>query len=105
MNAAARDAQVEVVDRDVLAEALADAFEDQCGAGAIIRWIAEDRTPKARSAVAVYQDARADLYRRLRDCESGCEKRVRGLERDIELAAAVNVSASVPRLLDGAYVG
>ena len=85
---------------------LRPAFEDQCGAGAIIAHLPADRTrsPDARAAEAVFRaslDALPDL---LAECASGREKSEHGLQRDIELVAQTNVSSAVPRLVDGAYV-
>jgi len=84
---------------------LRPAFEDLCGAGAIIDALPASlsRSPEAQLAVSVFRDARADLHARMAACASGREKLLRGLARDVELAAALDVSETVPVLRDGAY--
>lgn len=82
---------------------LRPCFEDICGAGAIIEHLGSDLSPEAGAARAVYRASRESLNESLAGCASGREKRVRGLTRDIELAAALDTSASAPLLRDGAY--
>lgn len=84
-------------------DTLRPAFEDQAGAGAILASL-EGCSPEARSAVAVYMDARAELSDRLTDCSSGREVGARGYAIDVELAAELDVSETVPILQDGAFV-
>ncbi len=84
---------------------LRPCFEDQCGAGAILRHLAGSFSPEARAAVAVFERAAPGLAELLRACESGQEKEQRGLARDIELAAELDISGCVPQLRDGAYRG
>jgi 2-phosphosulfolactate phosphatase len=88
---------------------LRPAFEDQCGAGAIIHHLPAglSRSPEALAAAAVYENATASgkepLLELLRACASGREKQERRLDRDVELVAELNTSACVPLLEDGAY--
>ncbi len=82
---------------------LRPCFEDLCGAGAILRHLPGSVSPEARAAVAAFEDATPSLAELLRACESGQEKEQRGLLRDIELAAELDVSGCVPLLRDGAY--
>ncbi|WP_420621861.1 2-phosphosulfolactate phosphatase [Candidatus Poriferisodalis sp.] len=81
------------------------AFEDFVGAGAVIASIAGTRrTPEAETAAAAYLDARDDLEQRLSECVSGRELAERGYDIDVTWAAAVDVSHTVPVLVDGKYV-
>ena len=84
---------------------LRPAFEDQCGAGAIVASLPAtlSRSPEAASAAAVFADARASLFGRLLECASGREKQSRDLVRDVELAAALDVSRTVPGRVEGAF--
>ncbi len=84
---------------------LRPCFEDLCGAGAILRHLAGRFSPEARAAVAVYEGAASSLAGLLRACESGQEKERRGLSRDIEVAAQLDVSSCAPLLRAGAYRG
>lgn len=84
---------------------LRPAFEDLVGAGAVISAIGPShRSPEAAAAAAVYADAAGDLRRRLSCCISGRELRDRCFAIDVEWAAALDVSQSVPLLVDGRYV-
>jgi 2-phosphosulfolactate phosphatase len=84
-------------------DTLRPAFEDQAGAGAILRAL-NDRSPEASSAVAVFESARTDLLQRLTDCSSGREVGERGYSVDVTLAAEIDVSETVPILQDGAFI-
>lgn len=84
---------------------LRPAFEDLVGAGAVIAAIgASRRSPEAAAAAAVYADAADSLDGRLSDCTSGRELRERGFGIDVAWAAEVDISQSVPLLVDGEYV-
>jgi 2-phosphosulfolactate phosphatase len=82
---------------------LRPALEDLIGAGAIIHQLKGTRSLEAEMAVATYLRFASDLSAALRHCGSGKELVGRGVGEDVELAAAFNVSAAVPRLIDGAY--
>ena len=87
---------------------LRPCLEDWLGAGAILSALAERLSPAALSgeagaARAAATAARDALPRALRACASGRELRERGCAADVELAAALDVSAAVPVLRDGAY--
>ena len=84
-------------------DSLRPAFEDQAGAGAILSQL-HGRSPEASSAVAVFEDARAQLLQRLIDCSSGREVGARGYAVDVTLAAELDSSDTVPILQDGAFV-
>lgn len=82
---------------------LRPCFEDLCGAGAVISALPGSRSPEARMAEDCWHAARHDLLERLQACASGREKIEGNLARDVELAAAVDVSRCVPRLDAGAF--
>ena len=77
---------------------LRPAFEDLVGAAAILAHLEGDRSPEAEAAIDAFRGARATLIHRLRQCGSGHELIGRGFERDVELAAELDVSTCVPRL-------
>ena len=56
------------------------------------------------AATAVYADTADDLSGRLSNCTSGHELRESCFGIDVAWAAAVDVSQSVPLLVDGRYV-
>lgn len=82
---------------------LRPALEDWLGAGAIIHGLPGARSPEAALAEAAYLEARDHLPAVLLACGSGLELIERGCEADVQLAAALNVSAIAPRLVAGAY--
>jgi 2-phosphosulfolactate phosphatase len=61
------------------------------------------RSPEAEAAADAFRHAQADLAPRLRACSSGRELIERGFAADIDLAAALDRSPSVPVLVDGAF--
>jgi 2-phosphosulfolactate phosphatase len=84
---------------------LRSAFEDVCGAGAIMDALPErfSRSPEARAAESVFRESRRSLHALVSACDSGREKQGRGQERDVELACDLDASDCVPVLADGAY--
>jgi 2-phosphosulfolactate phosphatase len=80
------------------------ALEDLLGAGAIVRSLAAARSPEAEVAVAAFERAAGDLAGYLRGCTSGRELIGLGFQQDVEMAAELDVSQTVPRFVDGAYV-
>lgn len=84
-------------------DSLRPALEDQIGAGAIVHELTGDRSPEAEAAEAVFLRFRDDLFNTLAACSSGKEAAARGSVEDVRLAAALNASAIVPRLVNGAY--
>lgn len=76
---------------------LRSAVEDWLGAGAILRYLKGTMSPEAQAAVAAFQTG-SDLTHQLYQCSSGKELIAKGFSRDIELAAQLNVSQSVPVL-------
>jgi 2-phosphosulfolactate phosphatase len=82
---------------------LRPAVEDLIGAGAVLHALGGHPSPEARAAVAAFLDAAPDLPSVLAGCASGRELAARGLTADLRLAAAHDVSRTVPRLVGGAF--
>ena len=85
------------------------ALEDQLGAGAILAALGDeglaDATPEAVAAADAFRAASSrGLAGVLHGCTSGREKAERGQAADVDLAAAHDVSAVVPRLTGPAFV-
>ena len=75
------------------------------GAGAIIDAIGTHAcSPEARSAAGAFNDARNDLLRLLFDCGSGREHVERGTPANVEIAGHVDISNTVPVLVDQKFV-
>lgn len=83
---------------------LRPAFEDLIGAGAIVSELNGSLSPEAYAAMAAFRHARAKTELLLKQCGSGKELIARGFEGDVVLASALNVSACVPTLINGAYM-
>lgn len=79
---------------------LRPAVEDLLGAGAIMHYLKGTRSPEAEFAARSFETLRPDLRRVLRDSLSGMELAERGFERDVDLAAELDVSTVVPVLAD-----
>ncbi|MFD8497520.1 2-phosphosulfolactate phosphatase [Amycolatopsis sp. NPDC059657] len=75
---------------------LRPCVEDHLGAGAIVTALSRSKSPEAALASAAYQAT--DVERALAECSSGRELIDKGHGADIPLAAAVNVSTTVPIL-------
>lgn len=83
---------------------LRPALEDLLGAGAILASMTgASLSPEATAAVAVFDRMRTSLHENLMSCASGCELSEMGFADDIRIASELNVSATVPQLVDGAY--
>lgn len=83
---------------------LRPSLEDLVGAGAVIASLPGSRSPEAELAVAAFERFRNDLSGALRGASSGKELISRGFARDVDLASVLDVSVSVPQLIDRAYV-
>jgi 2-phosphosulfolactate phosphatase len=83
---------------------LRPSVEDLIGAGAVIHYLAGDKSPEAAAAEAAFLRFRSDLSATIMKCGSGKELIARGFAEDVELAAELNVSETVPRFVDGAYI-
>ena len=82
---------------------LRPALEDHLGAGAVLSALAElgyrpAMSPEASAAVALFQTAESCLLEWLQQCVSGRELIDRGFGADVVVAAAVDVSRTVPVL-------
>lgn len=75
---------------------LRPSFEDLVGAGAIISHLPGRPSPEARLALAAFHAAETSLASDLRRCGSGQELIEAGFERDVLLAAMLNVSDAAP---------
>lgn len=84
---------------------LRPSFEDLVGAGAIIYYLNGNCSPEAQAAKSAFLAAEQDLKNLLLQCGSGKELVERGYKEDVNLAAELNVSACVPTLASGAYIG
>ena len=84
--------------------ALRPALEDWLGAGAVIDALAGSRSTEAGAAAEAWQAARDSIAARLLGCTSGRELVEGGYARDVELAAAHDVSEAAPGLIEGGYV-
>jgi 2-phosphosulfolactate phosphatase len=82
---------------------LRPSWEDWMGAGAILRHLPGRRSPEAQAAIDAFEAARHTLSELLRQCGSGQELIERGRERDLVLAAELDVSENTPLLREGAY--
>ena len=82
---------------------LRPSVEDLLGAGAILAAMTGDPSPEARAAIAAYRDAAGNVPQILSRCASGRELSEKGGQADIEYAAALNVSTTVPVLTNGAF--
>ena len=82
---------------------LRPSLEDLLGAGAILAAMTGDPSPEARAAIAAYRDAAGNVPQILSRCASGRELSEKGGQADIEYAAALNVSTTVPVLTNGAF--
>ncbi|MEM8642526.1 MAG: 2-phosphosulfolactate phosphatase [Cyanobacteria bacterium P01_G01_bin.54] len=91
---------------------LRPAFEDLVGAGAIAQALTGQfashlngrLSPESQAAVAVYQSVQSNLFDAIQQCSSGRELVEIGFEQDVPLAAQVNVSDCVPKLVNDAYI-
>ena len=82
---------------------LRPSLEDLLGAGAIMATMTAEPSPEARAAIAAFRDAADDLPTVLSQCASGRELAEKGWQADIQYAAQLNVSTTVPVLTDGAF--
>jgi 2-phosphosulfolactate phosphatase len=83
---------------------LRPAFEDWIGAGAIISQLNGSLSPEAGAAKIAFLHFQAKIELLVKQCGSGKELIARGFKKDVVLASALDVSACVPTLINGAYV-
>jgi 2-phosphosulfolactate phosphatase len=82
---------------------LRPAVEDLLAAGAVIAELPGRHSPEAQTAAEAFLRLRGELPLVLRECSSGRELLERGFPLDVELAAELNVSGTVPVLREGVY--
>lgn len=83
---------------------LRPSFEDFIGAGAIVSYLKGSLSPEAQAAAIAFRGVQQSLTCLLKQCGSGKELIERGFERDVELAAELNISNCVPTLVDKVYM-
>lgn len=83
---------------------LRPCIEDLLGAGAIIHHLDRPGSPEAELAAASFTAARPHLGAWMTGCASSIELIERGYSFDVQLAAELNSSLCVPRLLRQAFV-
>lgn len=80
--------------------ALRPALEDLIGAGAVISALPGSRSPEATLAAVAFEQFRGELLHAIRASGSGQELMERSSAADLELAAELDVSDNVPRLVN-----
>jgi 2-phosphosulfolactate phosphatase len=83
---------------------LRPSLEDWLGAGAILSHLPGSRSPEAEAAVTLFDRYSTVLVDTIRRSASGRELDDRGHPEDVEIASALNVSATVARFDGVAYV-
>ena len=83
---------------------LRPSLEDLVGAGAVIATLPGSRSPEAALAATAFEHFREGLLQAFRESVSGKELIARGFGLDIDIAAELNVSENVPRLVNGTLV-
>jgi 2-phosphosulfolactate phosphatase len=83
---------------------LRPAIEDWLGAGAILCHLPGTKSPEAIAAITAFERAGQILTDVIAQAGSGRELIERGFVRDVELAAALDVSRQVPRYDGTAFV-
>lgn len=91
-----------------LDDSLRPAMEDHLGAGAILSALtvlghSGGFSPEARAAADLFDTSLSHLGQRLHDCVGGRELAAQGFRSDVNIAAELNVSSTVPVLMDGAF--
>lgn len=84
------------------------AVEDLWGAGAVIAALSElgigDQSPEAWAAEAAFRGVEETLAIELTDCASGQELAAKGFSDDVDIAAELDTSNSVPVLIRERFV-
>lgn len=92
-----------------LDRSLRPALEDHVGAGAILSHLeamgyGDTFSPEATAAGALFRASAMSLERLLHECVGGRELSERGFAADVTVAAALDASATVPVIVNGAFV-
>jgi 2-phosphosulfolactate phosphatase len=72
------------------------AIEDYLGAGAILSYLQQEKSPEAHICEGAFLHVQNKLAQVLWECESGRELCERGFDEDVQHAAQLNVYALVP---------
>jgi 2-phosphosulfolactate phosphatase len=87
---------------------LRPCVEDLWGAGAVIAALIDlgvtGLSPEARVAEAAYRSVEAGLADELHACAGGRELAAAGFAADVEVAAGIDSTRAVPRLVGGVYL-
>ena len=79
------------------------SLEDYLGAGAILSYLRGEFSPEAMAAKSIFECYREDLYEIISNSVSGKQKQSKNLEMDVRLACELNISHSIPVLMNGCY--
>ncbi|MBA2393557.1 MAG: 2-phosphosulfolactate phosphatase [Ktedonobacteraceae bacterium] len=74
------------------------ALEDYLGAGAILSYLPQEKSPEARVCEGAFVQVRDDLHAMLWECGSGRELREKGFGMDVQHAARLNAYETVPHM-------
>jgi 2-phosphosulfolactate phosphatase len=80
------------------------ALEDYLGAGAILSYLPQEKSPEARACEGAFVQVQDDLHAMLWECGSGRELREKGFGRDVQHAPRLNAYETVPHMR-GSYFG
>lgn len=83
--------------------ALRVAIEDYLGAGAILSYLSQEKSPEARVCEGAFVQVRDDLPAMLWECGSGHELREKGFREDVQHAARLNAYETVPHMRDSHF--
>lgn len=76
------------------------ALEDYLGAGAILSYLPQEKSPEARVCEGAFVQVRDELHAMLWECGSGRELREKGFGVDVQHAARFNAYETVPHMRD-----
>lgn len=80
------------------------AIEDYLGAGAILSYLENEKSPEANVCEAAFRNVASDLEAVVRECGSGRELRQKGRDDDVRFCAQLNRSDAVPVLRGGRFI-
>ncbi|MDM5328794.1 2-phosphosulfolactate phosphatase [Neobacillus sp. CF12] len=85
-------------------DTLRPAIEDYLGAGAILSYLAGEKSPEAEVCIGAFHHTRSKLEALIWDCGSGRELRERGFGADVKHCSRLNVYQTVPILKSDHFV-
>jgi len=80
------------------------AIEDYLGAGAVLSYLRQEKSPEARVCEGAFVQVRDELDALLWECGSGRELGEMGFGMDVQHAARLNAYETVPHMRDGYLV-